>query len=223
MKLKTILVTGLLSAGLIATAIADTRYISDTLVVTLRSNTTNSYQVLERLSSNTPVTFLTEQGNFYRVRTPDGTEGFILKQYLTAELPKALMIEQLQAKIAALEADYNQLQARYTELQLGNEDVRPNTDMVLQLEEARSNLQQITEQYENLSESSADVLTLYEDNQLLAEQNQSLTREVLVLREENSSFHRSNMIQWFLAGAAVFLGGWLIGKISRQKPRGFSR
>lgn len=223
MKLKTILVTGLLSAGLIATAIADTRYISDTLVVTLRSNTTNDHQVLERLSSNAPVTFLAEQGNFYRVRTPNGTEGFILKQYLTAERPKALMIEQLQAKIATLEADYSQLQARYTERQQGNEDVMPNTDLVLQLEEKRSNLKQITEQYENLRESSADVLTLYENNQLLEEQNQSLTREVLVLREENSSFHRSNMIQWFLAGAGVFLGGWLIGKVSRQKPRGFSR
>lgn len=223
MKLKTILVTGLLGAGLVATAIADTRYISDTLVVTLRSNTTNDHQVLEHLSSNAPVTFLAEQGNFYRVRTPNGTEGFILKQYVTAERPKALMIEQLQAKIATLEADYSQLQARYTERRQGNEDVMPNTDLVLQLEEKRSNLKQITEQYENLRESSADVLTLYENNQLLEEQNQSLTREVLVLREENSSFHRSNMIQWFLAGAGVFLGGWLIGKVSRQKPRGFSR
>lgn len=223
MRLKTILVTGLLSAGLVTTAIADTRYITDSLVVTLRNNTSNDHQVLERLSSNTPVTFLAEQGNFYQVRTPKGNEGFILKQYVTADVPKALLIEQLQARIAALEADYNQLQARYTRLQQGNDDSTQNTDLVLQLEEARTNLKQLTEQYESLRESSADVLTLYENNQLLEEQNQSLTREVRILREENSSFHRSNMIQWFLAGAGVFLGGWLIGKVSRQKPRGFSR
>ncbi|MBW6508893.1 MAG: TIGR04211 family SH3 domain-containing protein [Desulfuromonadales bacterium] len=223
MRLKTILVTGLLSAGLVTTAIADTRYISDSLVVTLRNNTSNDHQVLERLSSNTPVTFLAEQGNFYQVRTPKGNEGFILKQYVTADVPKTLIIEQLQARIAALEADYNQLQARYNRLQQGNEDSTQNTDLVLQLEEARTNLKQLTEQYESLRESSADVLTLYENNQLLEEQNQSLTREVLILREENSSFHRSNMIQWFLAGAGVFLGGWFIGKVSRQKPRGFSR
>jgi SH3 domain protein len=223
MKLKVVVVIGMLTAGIVATAIADTRYISDTLVVTVRSNTTNDHQVLERLSSNAPVTFLAEQGNFYRVRTANGTEGFILKQYVTAEPPKALIIEQLQARIAALESDKNQLQGRYVELQHPNEDSTQNTNLVLQLEETRTNLKQLTEQYESLRESSADVLTLYEDNKLLEEQNQSLTREVLVLREENSSFHRSNMIQWFLAGAAVFLGGWLIGKISRQKPRGFSR
>lgn len=223
MKLKTVLLVGLLATLLATTAAADTRYISDTLVVTLRNNTTNNHQVLERLSSNTPVTFLAEQGNFYRVRTPGGTEGYILKQYVTAEPPKTLVIEQLQAQIANLEANKSQLQARPTDLQPGNEDSPQNTDLVLQLEEARTNLQQMTEQYESLSESSADVLTLYEENQLLEEQNQSLTREVLVLREENSSFHRSNMIQWFLAGAGVFLGGWFIGKISRQKQRGFSR
>src|SRR6056297_220152 len=223
MKLKLIFLVSLLAVLLAGTATAETRYISDTLVVTVRNNTSNDYQVLERLISNTPVTILAEQGNFYQVRTPDGSEGYVLQQYITAEPPKTLIIEQLQTQIAALEEDYRQLQARYTELQDVNEDAVENTNLVIQLEETRTNLKQMTEQYENLRESSADVLTLYENNQLLEEQNQSLNREVQVLREENSSFHRSNMIQWFLAGAAVFLGGWLIGKISRQKSRSFSR
>ena len=223
MKLKLIFLVSLLAVLLAGTATAETRYISDTLVVTVRNNTSNDYQVLERLISNTPVTILAEQGNFYQVRTPDGSEGYVLQPYIIAEPPKTLIIEQLQAQIAALEEDYRQLQARYTELQDVNEDAVENTNLVIQLEETRTNLKQMTEQYENLRESSADVLTLYENNQLLEEQNQSLNREVQVLREENSSFHRSNMIQWFLAGAAVFLGGWLIGKISRQKSRSFSR
>ncbi|HMB14854.1 MAG TPA: TIGR04211 family SH3 domain-containing protein [Pelovirga sp.] len=223
MKLKLIFLVSLLAVLLAGTATAETRYISDTLVVTVRNNTSNDYQVLERLISNTPVTILAEQGNFYQVRTPDGSEGYVLQQYITADPPKTLIIEQLQTQIAALEEDYRQLQARYTELQDVNEDAVENTNLVIQLEETRTNLKQMTEQYENLRESSADVLTLYENNQLLEEQNQSLNREVQVLREENSSFHRSNMIQWFLAGAAVFLGGWLIGKISRQKSRSFSR
>jgi len=223
MKLKIILVIGLLTAGLAATAIADTRYISDTLVVTLRSNTTNDHQVLERLSSNVPITFLAEQGNFYRVRTPSGTEGFILKQYVTSVKPSALLVEQLQSQLTALQTELQQLQQRQANQQEISIDSPQSPDLVVQLEEARTNLKQVTEQYDKLRESSTDVLTLYEDNQRLEEQNQSLNREVLVLREENSSFHRSNMIQWFLAGAAVFLGGWLIGKISRQKPRGFSR
>jgi len=223
MKLKTVLVIGMLTAGLTATAIADTRYISDTLVVTVRNNTTNNHQVLERLPSNTPVTYLAEEGNFFRVRTPTGTEGFILKQYVTSNTPNALLVEQLQSQLANLEAEYQQLQQHNAKLQEVRSSATDSPDLTVQLEEARMNLKQVTDQYESLRESSADVLTLYEDNQRLEELNQSLNSEVLVLREENRSFHRSNMIQWFLAGAAVFFGGWFIGKISRQKPRGFSR
>ncbi|MBD1401689.1 TIGR04211 family SH3 domain-containing protein [Pelovirga terrestris] len=223
MKFKLLFLVSLLATLLAGTAMAETRYVSDTLLVTVRSNTTNDYQVLARLLSNTPVTILGEQGSFYRLRTVDGTEGYVQKQYITGELPKTLIIDQLQKHIAALEEGNRQLQARYTELQESNGDAAETTNLVVQLEETRTQLKQVTEQYENLRENSADVLTLYENNQLLEEQNQSLNREVQVLREENSSFHRSNMIQWFLAGAGVFLGGWFIGKISRQKTRSFSR
>jgi SH3 domain protein len=221
--MKLILFVSLLATLVAGTATAETRYISDTLLVTVRSNTTDDYQVLGRLLSNAPVTILAEQGNFYQLRTADGIEGYVPKQYITADPPDTLIIEQLQAQIAALEEDKRQLQARYTELQHANADVAETADLVVQLEETRTNLQRITEEYENLRASSADVLTLHENNQLLEEQNQSLNREVQVLREENSSFHRSNMIQWFLAGAGVFLVGWLIGKVSRQKTRSFSR
>lgn len=223
MKLKTLFLVGLLTTLLATTATAETRYISDMLLVTLRNNTTNNHQVLERLPSNTPVTFIAEEGDFFKVRTTAGTEGYILKQFVTTQPPKTIIIEQLRAQIESQKGDYRALQERLARLQESGSDKASAADLSLQLEETRTNLKQVTEQYERLRESAADVLTLYEDNQLLEEQNQSLTREVLVLREENSSFHRSNMIQWFLAGASVFLGGWFIGKVSRQKPRGFSR
>lgn len=222
MKLKTLFLVGLTTV-LATTATAETRYISDMLLVTLRSNTTTNHQVLERLTSNTPVTFLAEEGDFFRVRTDSGAEGYILKQFVTAQPPKTIIIEQLQTQIENQKTDYRALQERLARLQESGSDKASAADLSLQLEETRTNLKQVTEQYESLRESAADVLALYEGNQLLEEQNQSLTREVLVLREENRSFHRSNMIQWFLAGAGVFLGGWFIGKVSRQKPRGFSR
>lgn len=205
------------------TVTAKTGYVSDILVVMLRSSTSNDHQVLERLTSNTPVTILAEEGGFYRVRTRSGTEGFILKQYITDDIPKTAIIEQLQAEIKTLKSDHTTLQNRLTSIQEASSDQTNIDELMVQLEEARSKLQQMTKQYESLRESSADVIQLHENNQFLEEQNQLLSRELVVLREENSSFHRSNMIQWFLAGAGVFIGGWLIGKISRQKPRGFSR
>ena len=213
-----------LLVGLLATsAAADTRYISDVLVVTVRSNTTANHEVLERLTSNTPVTLLGEEGDFFHIRTPSGAEGYTLKQYITSEMPKEMIIEELRSEIDNLQADHAALQQRLRNLQESDSDQPTQADLLLQLEETRTNLNNISRQYEQLRESSADVIKLYEDNQLLEEQNQRLSREVDVLREENSSFHRTNMIQWFLAGAGVFFGGWLIGKVSRQKSRSFSR
>ncbi len=223
MKFITLPFACLLVGLLFTSASADTRYISDVLVVNVRSNTTANHQVLERLTSNTPVTFLGEQGDFFRVRTPSGTEGYIARQFVTTQLPREVIIEELQAEIDSLQTNYAALQERLRNLQESDADQPSRADLILQLEEARTNLNNISRQYEQLRESSADVIQLYEDNQLLEEQNQRLSREVEVLREENISFHRTNMIQWFLAGAAVFFGGWLIGKISRQKSRSFSR
>ncbi|MFO7765821.1 MAG: TIGR04211 family SH3 domain-containing protein [Pelovirga sp.] len=223
MKFITIPVVCLLVGLLFTPAIADTRYISDVLVVTVRNNTTANYQVLERLTSNTPVTVIGEDDDFFHIQTPSGTEGYTLKQYITSQIPKDMIIEDLQAEIDNLQADYAALEERLRTLQETDSDQPNQADLIVQLEETRTNLRELQEEYDNLRESSADSIKLYEDNQFLEEQNQMLTREVEVLREENSSFHRTNMIQWFLAGAGVFFGGWLIGKISRQKPRGFSR
>lgn len=223
MKLITFSICCLLAVLLATNAAADTRYISDMLIVNVRSNTTANYQVLERLPSNTPVTFLNEQDNFFRVRTPSGTEGFIARQFVTTQRPKEMTIEELQARIEDLQADHAALQQRMSNLQESDSQQPTRADLILQLEEARSNLDKVSRQHEQLRQSSADVIQIYENNQILEEQNQRLERELEVLREENISFHRTNMIQWFLAGAGVFFGGWLIGKISRQKNRGFSR
>lgn len=211
-----LLVTGLPAA-------AQNYYVSDQLIVTVRSNTTNNHEVLARLTSNTPVTVVGEQGNFYRIRTPAGVEGFTMKTYITDETPKALVIEQLQAELDSLRKNYQQQQQQLSVFDEMGIDRNRLSELTNQLEVTRADLQQMTERYNVLREDTSDVLQLAEDKQYLEEQNHLLNQELTILREENRNFHRSNMIQWFFAGAGVFFGGWLIGKISRQKPRGFSR
>ncbi len=204
-------------------AAAQTQYVTDSLILTVRSNTTNNYEVLARLTSNTPVTVLGEQGNFYRIRTPNGVEGYTMKSYITEETPKTLIIDELRSDLESLRERYEQQRqqlAVFDEMGVDGDHLAELTD---QLETARLELQQMTERYNSLREESTDVLQLSEEKQYLAEQNELLTKELTVLREENRSFHRSNTIQWFFAGAGVFFGGWLIGKISRKKQRGFSR
>lgn len=226
------LLTLLLTIAALSPAFAETGYISDTLVVTLRSQKGNNYEVLDRLITATAVDILEEDKTYAKVRTAKGVEGYIRKQYLTKELPKALRIEELQTQIEGLRQELEkksqapvleqaadlQGQALITELKQQLEDAEKS---YLELDNSYRKLQQDYQQLQQLPDRSDSQLS--EENRRLTEQNKLMDSELLVLREENRNFHRSNMIQWFLAGAGVFFVGWLIGKVSRRKTRGFSR
>ena len=205
-------------------ASAETRYVSDLLVITVRSAKGNNYETLETLITATPVEILEEDKTYVKVRTPKGNEGYILKQYITKELPKATQIKQLQGEITALQNKLDQQQQQYQGT-LSEADEKETTinDLQSRLEQTKNELQSVSADYAQLQENAENVVNMTSENESLIEQNKLLNSELTVLREENQNFHRTNMIQWFLAGAGVFFGGWLIGKISRKKQRGFSR
>lgn len=219
-----LLLAVLISSLLIPSAFAETRYVSDLLVVTVRDQKGANYNTLETLITATPVEILEEDKTYVKVRTPKGTEGYIRKQYITKELPKALQIKQLQAEILKLQQDLAQVQQKSQDsIENADRDQARIETLTAQLNQSQQELQTVKTKYEELLKNSENVLNLTAENEQLIEQNGLINSELLVLREENQNFHRSNMIQWFIAGAGVFFGGWLIGKISRKKQRGFSR
>lgn len=214
----------LLCTTLISPVAAETRYVSDLLVVTVRDQKGDQYKTLETILTATPVEILEEDKTYVKVRTPKGTEGYVRKQYITKELPKNLQIEQLQAEVLDLRQKLEEIQqnSQQSIADASQHQSRVET-LTSQLEQSQEELNAVKLQYEELSKNSENVLNLTAENEQLIEQNGLINSELLMLREENQNFHRSNMIQWFIAGAGVFFFGWLIGKISRKKQRGFSR
>ncbi|MDA3903385.1 MAG: TIGR04211 family SH3 domain-containing protein [Desulfuromusa sp.] len=205
-----------------SSAYAETRYISDQLLVTVRSGKGNEYKVLETLPTSTPVTILEEDKPYVKVITPKGTEGYILSHYVSSALPKSVRIGQLNKEIDALQ---QQLAKQQQGFQTSQEEANTHKSKIAalsaQLDQTRQEQDKTKGEYKTLLSKSANVLNLSAENEQLIEESNLLNSELLVLREENQNFHRSNMIQWFLAGGAVFFGGWLIGKISRKKQRRF--
>ena len=205
-----------------STAYAETRYISDHLIVTVRSGKGNEFKILETVPTGTPVKILEEGKTYVKVITPKGTEGYISRHYVSRSLPKKIQITQLEKNIATLE---QQITTQQQNLQ-GNQD-KANTnknqidELSTQLEQTRQQLEKANQDYDSLLRKSENIINLTTENEQLIEQNNLHNSELLILREENQSFHRSNMIQWFLAGGGVFFGGWLIGRITRKKQRRF--
>ncbi len=209
-----------LSLAIATSLYAETRYISDQLLVTVRSGKGNQFKILETLPTSTPVTVLEVDKNYVKVLTAKGAEGYILRHYVTTSLPKKVQIKQLKKEIAGLQ---QQLETQQQEFQTYlDESASRKTqldELSTQLDQTRQSLEKQEVEYKTLLSNSENVLSLTEESQHLVEENNLLNSELLILREENQNFHRSNMIQWFLAGAGVFLGGWIIGKISRKKQR----
>lgn len=89
-----LVVTILLLCGNLSTARA--AWISDEIAVTLRRGPGNQYKILKSLASPARIEIIEDGESYFKVRAADGTEGFILKQYVTRQEPHAVISARLQ-------------------------------------------------------------------------------------------------------------------------------
>ena len=208
---------------------ADRRYVSDTLIITLREGQGSEYEAIRTLKTGTPIEVLEESGRYLRVRTEEGEEGWVAKHYISSELPKSLIIAGLKQEASRLGARVEELEKRQTLLldQL-KEAERSHDSKVKELEKNADNyreeisrttmeLKQITENYNTLLDQSKNVLELTSEHDRLQAENAKLDTEMVRLKQENARLRSTGMLRWFLAGAGVFLIGLIAGKVSRKK------
>lgn len=188
-------------------------YVVDQLVVTVRKGPGLDAPITGRAKSLDMVNVLKDEGDWVQVELPDGSQGWMIKKYLTEEPPLGLKVAQmeksnqdLQAKVDALTEENNQLKAKHRELQKEVEDRRAD------LKKARS-------AYEKLNKDAGDV----ED---LQAKYQAAKSELASIREERKSLSSAaddqlsrRRLLWFMAGGAVLLVGWLVGLLANRRRR----
>ncbi len=212
-------------------SIADTLYVSDQLVITVREGQGNEYKIIKTLKTGTPVEVIEESEDHMLVRTKDGKEGWVLKRYLTADTPKEEIIAGLQVQIESLKKKIKELESgrksvqdqlaiarqdhatKQTELSASVEDKDS------EIESLRKNLEDLTSKYNYFLEQSKDAVAAVKERDELAGEKAALVSERDILKRENDRLNERMMIYWFLAGAGVFFLGWMSGKLSRKKKR----
>jgi SH3 domain protein len=225
-----IIVLVIIAANIIAVPVkADTRYVVDELVITLRQGKSVQHKILKTLRSGTPMEVLEEHPKYFKVRISDGTEGYVLRQYVGKTPPKTLRIKKLEIenngllnKVDDLEKNKAKLETKLDELQEkysleSSESNAKSADLKQNLELAVNNEREITEKYNTLLAQAENVVEIANEREKLLQENVKLTAGIKELRKENKEMNDSKMIKWFLAGAGVFFFGWMIGKISRKK------
>ncbi len=167
-------------------------YVTDRLILTFRQGPGPSYQVLKTLESDTRLTILDEEENYYKVRLSSGETGWVDKQFVTFDIPKTDIIEQMKKEQSELQQQFNELSAAHDRLK---------------------------DKLGTMSENPDDLYQVLQKNKQLTDKNKVLSIRLEELEKESDSLFKTRMIKWFLAGFGVILFGWILGQTVSGKNR----
>nr|WP_306670786.1 MULTISPECIES: TIGR04211 family SH3 domain-containing protein [unclassified Endozoicomonas] len=187
---------------------AETRYVTDVVYVPLRSGPGAQYRILHRgLKTGLRMTVLeADAGEGYsKVRTADGLEGYIPRQYLVVEEPA-------RERLPKVLENLSQLTKENTALKSGLSATEDELDNVKgTLEETTGLLDDKTSEFIALREATADPQALDRRNKQLMEENLQLKNRIEVIEAENNQLIRSSSMRWYLYGSGTIIIGILLG------------
>ena len=195
--------------GFVVAAHADTQYVSDMLVLTIRDNPDKDANILGSLKTADPVEVLEAGDRFMRIRTQEGLEGWVQKNFISADKPKAIIIKEMKNEISRLKAKIEEFE--------NNRDADLNAIRASRQDD-KLKIEQLTEKYNNLlKESKTKIAALTGERDKLKAINTELNIEVDNLTQDLNSHPKTKRIQYFLAGAGVLLLGFFLGLSSKRK------
>lgn len=199
--LAAVTIIALLLAGAPQDALAQTLYVKDELRIMLRTGAGNDFRILDSLVTGNAVELLETQGDWARVRTRAGDEGWVPTQYLQDEPVATQQLARVTDQLQQVRAQNQQLRQQLENTQR-------------QLEEARNSVATLTEQRQRLSqqvEQAQEGLNLGEENKNLKKQVIDLRRRIEELTNETQRLTDRNRQDWFMVGAGVLFAGMLVG------------
>ena len=208
-----LLITGSIILFFAAMTHAQTRYVTDEMQITFRTGPGNDRKILSLLSSGQAVTLLQSEGDWAKVSLQNGKEGWVLKQYLSAEIPCRIRIKEISQTLEGSEAALEATQK--TNRQLETDGVKLESD----LKQARQELTNIRQSYENLKKEAAGFLELKARHEKILERLSTQTQKADALEKNLTAAQKKQNIRWFLGGAGVLLFGFILGFSSKKQKR----
>lgn len=196
---------------------AETQYVSDHLVITVRSGQGTQFQIIKTLASGTRLKVLeTTDTGYTRVETPDGVEGWVRTQYLTTEPVASEKLAYAEAQLAKVKEELGKIKESYSALRKEHNALTQETQKLS--DEKKNTDAELT----RISEVAKKPIILDRMNRELQEKNVSLEKDLQRLNQENHSLKDRSQREWFIAGALVLFGGMILGFIL-PKLRGRQR
>ncbi len=191
-----------------ALATAETRYVTDSFQITMRSGESTTHRITRMLNSGSAVNVLsTNPDSGYSKIRIGSTEGYVLTRQLMDEPSARAQLTTMRNEIKALKAAPGELRSNLM-------DVQKKYNELLQ---AHKELQTIKEKQEaelqSIQRTASNAIRISNERNELRKQVASLTREVEDLKQDNRDLSNEATRDWFLIGAGVIIAGILIGLI----------
>lgn len=186
-------------------------YVGDITKLNLRSGNGEKYPVITTLDSGEPVAVLSTAGEWTKISTMDGSEGWVVSKYLTEEKPADIKIEDLK-----IEAENLQGKLEITELE--NRKLKEeNISLTTRLNENSIQLGKLEKSLNDLKKDSSQYLTLKEKYESLAKEINEKDTRIQSLEKKVDARYISSAIKWSLTGAGILLTGYFLGSRNKRK------
>ena len=194
---------------------ADPYYIRDTLYVPLRAEPAENADFLEKaLPSGTAVTIVDANpiNGYVLTRLPDGTEGYILLQYLIDQPIARERLESLKSELESVRSELEQSRLNHTDQgtelskaqQLATEHLEG-----LKLADDENSL--LSAELERMTQLSQPALKRENEYAALQKQFENLTSQMAQVQNKVDQGNTEQQQKWFMIGAGTILFGILLG------------
>ena len=198
----------------VATPIAygqDTRYVSDRVLVPVRSGAGSDFRIVNSgLPSGTALMVFgeSEDGKWAEVETRAGTRGWMPSQFLQAEPPASLLMNELKLEVEQLRSERDRVVSQLNQRSSAADEA---DDTILTL---RSELEATTNELTEVKRVSAAALDLDALNQQLVAEVESERSDADLLRLENVRLRERIANNQILDGALAVLLGVILAVVT---------
>jgi SH3 domain protein len=198
-------------------------WVSDEFEIMLRSgpSTSNAIQLMIGSGMQLEVLESDAESGYSRVRTPGGTEGWVLTRYLMNERSAREQLEILTGELTNANSRGTSMGSQLTAIK-GEYDAANRRIDTLEREKAAAE-----KELAEIRRTAANVLGINEQNKSLLDEVASAEIRADTLEQENRQLSGQTTRYWFMSGALVLLVGIILGiwlpRIRWQRRSGYDR
>ena len=207
--MKHLLRIAIFTIALSGQALAESRYVSDTLEITMRSGKGTSFGITRMLRSGTKLEVLDvdKKTGYTKVRTKSGKEGWVLSRFLMKSPAARDRLAGAEDKLAKLELENRKLETDLASLKDEKAKLSKN------LGNLDSESRKVNQELAEIKRTASSALAIDSENKELKSRVVSLERQLQTMQQENEGLKDRTARDWFMVGAAVVLLGIIVGLI----------